>query len=280
MRTTSVYNSLAVMAAVAVVSGCASTGSANRSIEPPFEWDMTGEFATPGTSLTLTELARARMGDKVFIYYEIKATGFASDEPLRMWSRTAGDFDQFSGSVDSDGIFKIAGTDMPFGVFDYALGQPLDIAVASENNVQHARAKAFPYPIEAHGTNGCSILMSLEIPTGRHWLVTLRGFESGQSVQVVSQFKDEIIQNSETASDHGVIRFPLTFERGARGFATITATSDDRTVALQYSVGYEAIYPTDEQLKARHDPKPQPMEKVFELLESRGYDTNIRDGEK
>ena len=236
---------LAALWAWLVVSGCASTGSANRSIEPPFEWDMTGEFATPGTSLTLTELDRSRIGDKVFIYYEIRATGFSSDEPLRMWSRIGGDFDQYSGSVDSDGIFKIGGTIPRFGVMDFAPGQPLDIAVASENNDKHARAKAFPHPIEAHGTNGCSILMSREIPTGRHWLVTLRGFEPGQPVHVVSQFKGEIREETETASDQGEIRFPVTFERGARGFASITATSDNCTVSVQYNVGYDAMSPKD-----------------------------------
>ena len=78
MRTTTLYNSLVVMAVVAVVSGCAS----NRSIEPPFEWDVTGEFATLGTSLTLTEPERSLMGDTVSIPYEVRATGFSPKEPF------------------------------------------------------------------------------------------------------------------------------------------------------------------------------------------------------
>lgn len=245
MRTTCVHNSLAVMAAVAVLSGCASTGSAGRSIKPPFQWDIIGEFATPGTSLTLTELGRSPMGDKVFIYYEIKATGFASDEPLRMWSKTGHDYDRLSGSVDDDGLFKITGMDSPFGVMDFVPGQPLDLAIISETTNKRAHAKAFPFPIEARGTNGCSILMSLQSATGRLWFATLRGFEPGQPIRIVSQFMSESFERTEPASDRGEFRWMIRFERGARGVAMITATSDDRTVSVQYNVGYDAIHPTD-----------------------------------
>lgn len=283
MRTTSVYNSLAVMVVVAVVSGCAS----NRSIQPPFEWDLIGEFATPGTSLTLTELTRARdkhivfgRDRKVFIYYEIRATGFTPNEHVNMWVKRGKDYHRQGGIVDADGVFRTPGHYEAFGIFDYVAGQPLEVALTTETNDKRAHAKVFPFPIEAHGTNGCSISMSLEDTTGRMWFVTLQGFEPNQPIQIVSQYNDGTKEHSELASDTGELRWFVGFKPPARGTASITATGGDRTASVQYSVGYDAINPTDEQLYLSHYPEIVSLEEGFELLDSLGYGPSNSGGEK
>lgn len=232
-----------------VVSGCASAGSAGRSIEPPFEWDVTGEFATPGTSLTLTELDRSPMGDTVRtvrISYEVRATGFASGEPVRLWTKRGAEFSWFGGTVNANGVFGLAaGMESLYKISNFVPGEPLALALASPTGDKLAQAKAFPFPIEAHGTNGCSILMSLEDTAGRMWFVTLRGFEPNQPIEIVGQYSSRTRTQTQIASDTGEYAWFVGFEHPARGVASITATGGDRTVSVRYNVGYDAVNPKD-----------------------------------
>ena len=238
MRTTSVYNSLAVMVVVAVVSGCAS----NRSIEPPFEWDITGEFATPGTSLTLTELERHRMGGEwISVSYEIRATGFSPQESLHFWTRSLdGEFGWFSGTVDADGLFRLSGLDR-FSIIDYAPGEPLDVALVSATTGKRAHTKVFPVPIEAQGTGGTSASAELGLATGRHFLITFRGFQPGEDVQITSRYETETKTSSGKASQDGEITFAVMFGPGDHGKAVATASGKTGTVSLEYGVGMDAF---------------------------------------
>lgn len=240
MKTATVSNTLVVLAALAIGCGCPSPGTAKTPLEPSFEWDPLGEFASPGTSLTLTELSRTSSERDAVIFFEIKSFGFSTEENLHMWNKRGTEFSRLPASVNDAGLVQLGELDL-LAAGDFATGQPLDVALVSATTGKRAHAKWMPFPIEAHGTGGCSISMSLESESGLLWFVRLRGFEPGEDVQITSEYKSETLTSTHEASDRGEIGFPTLFGRGDRGLATLTATGKNCSVSLQYKIGRDAI---------------------------------------
>lgn len=249
MKTATVSKALVVVAAALINSGCATSGRAAKPLEPPFEWDPT--FASPGTSLTLTKLQDTEVPISGSTYYQIEATGFSPDESLQFWTRSLdGEFSWLGGAVDADGLCQILGMDF-YGVFNFSPGEPFDVALISETTGKRAHARAFPVPIEAQGTGGTSASAELALPTGRHFLITFRGFQPGEEVELTSRYETEVKTSSGMASPDGELTLAVEFGPGDHGEAIATASGKTGTVSLEYGIGMDAWRRKSLQSKAR-----------------------------
>ena len=196
----------------------------------------------PGTSLTLTKSQDTEFAVPGMTFYQIKATGFSPEEPLYFWSRTGPDFSRLSGAVDAEGVFLASGATLPlYSIFGFAPGQAFDVALVSDTTGKRAHAKVFPFPIEAQGTGGTSASAELALATGRHFLITFRGFQPGEEVQITSRYETEVMTSSVLASQDGEITVPVGFGRGDHGKAVATASGKTGTVSLEYGVGMDAF---------------------------------------
>lgn len=220
---------------VTVLSSCATV----KTHKPPFEWNDT--FATAGTSLMLEEKARMSgpQGMGTLIRYEPKSTGFSSDEAVSLWRKVGTEYEKLPAALNDSGVVLIGGFDV-FMVGNFHSGEALDLALVSKTG-KRAQAKVIPFPIQAQGADGCSASAELLTKTAHLFLITVKGFESGEDVQVTSEYKDEKLTNTHTASEVGELKFPVLYGKGDRGKARFTAVGKECTVTLEYNVGKDAL---------------------------------------
>ena len=214
--------------------------SAKKEAKPPFEWDDT--YASPGTSLVIKEKGRGRTRQGTSLALEFRATGFANEEGLSLWSKIGADYDELPVTMGREGVVLISGTTTDFMLFTGLVpGQAVDVALFSKATNKRAHAKIIPFPIQAQGAGGCSASAEIRTKTGDLFLITFRGFQANEEVEIVSQHKKERVQKTHTASERGDIGLPVLFGAGDRGKATATATSKNCSVSLQYNVGKDAL---------------------------------------
>jgi len=235
--------------------------------KPSFVWD--DSFASPGASLVLEEMRRVPRDFGTLVWYRLKADGFAKGEKLTLWIRRGSNLYDWSATVGDDGYLQFKSgdgktdlgalvalafyRDEGFGVVHgsggvnallmggFAEGHPVQVAVVSNAADKRAHAKAVPIPLRAEGTGGCAASAELQFESGLVFLVFLKGFAPGEAVQVQSQYGEELKADSKSASPSGELVFPVTFEKGARGTASLSATSERCTVKLEYKVGIDAV---------------------------------------
>jgi hypothetical protein len=250
---------------VGIVMSAAAINGQEIKGEPPFKWDST--FATPNTSLALEETNRTATGAQA-IFYRVKATGFSANEPISLWVKRGVRYLTFQGTVADEGVVQFSlgpntlsalmvilhqrdrglaivslskGDTKGLVLAGFTDGHPLDVALVSDNTMKRAHAKAIPIPVRIDGTNGCSASAEVQSESGLLFLISLTGFMPGEAVQVRSQYKKEVGQNTHTASPSGTVAVPILFGRGDSGTASLTATTDRCTVKLEYKIGSDAV---------------------------------------
>jgi hypothetical protein len=227
----------AVSIAALSIFGCTSLGGAGDG-PPPFDWDQT--YATPGTSLVFVETDVPKPKS-----YMLKPAGFTADESLAIWMKRFSKYYRFSVVLGEDNLLhqEVTGAEEPYkfaiGGQDMSSGQRLDIALVSEATGKRAHASVFPHPIRAVGEGGCSMEIELQSDKARLFSITYEGFLPGEEVQWVSQYKDEILTETNTAPE-GQVLVIMTYGRRDRGKATFTATSRNCTVSSDYNIGRDA----------------------------------------
>ncbi len=225
---------LALVALPLIFSGCATPGP-----EPLFDW--VDNYATPGTSLELVEIRDPK------INYKMKATGFAADESLSLWRKGLYGYNRFSVVLGEDNFLRWHATgtkdtyELRRAVHDYVLGLPLKVALVSDTTGKRAHAKVFPYPIQAKGDGGCSILVEVLTDMGDLFAITGDGFLPGEEVQTLSKYKDENLANTRIISENQRFKHLILYGPLDRGKATYSATSPNCTVSVDYNVGKDAI---------------------------------------
>lgn len=263
------FKSLLTLGMLASAVNCrATTGTAPGSDEPPFKWDDT--FASPNTSLTLEETKRVPVSKvETAIWYRIKAVGFPSNEAYSLWVKRGLRYFKRDAKVKDDGLveFKSAsgkedltaivilafhrdegvavvhassGTNAML-MAGFADGHPLSVALSSEGSGKRAHAKAVPIPLRAEGAGGCSISAELQTESGLVFLIQAKGFVSGESVQLRSQYKKEVKDDTTQASQSGDITLPIMFGPGDKGTASFTATTGTCSAKLEYKIGKDAL---------------------------------------
>lgn len=221
------------------LGACANIGATQKSIEPSFKWDAT--FATPGTSLTIEEKRRSPLPPMgTMISYQLRSTGFSAQEPLSLWRKIGTVYNEVPATLSSDGRVQIHGGD-DLAIGGYVPGQALDIAIVSKTADKRAHAKAIPFPIQTQGDGGCFASAEIATESGLLFVLSLRGFQPGEEVQTASRYKGETMTKANKASERGEIRFPVLFERGSSGKATLTAKGRNCAVSLDYNIGKDAL---------------------------------------
>jgi hypothetical protein len=216
-----------------------------RHPTPAFEWKE--REGSPGTSLDATELDRqAGRGDQgPLVKFELRATGFAKDEALELWTKWIdSSYDRMRDiSVDDTGLLhgKVNGVVAPFRVTvgGMAPGEPVSWAVVSPASGKRAYARAVIKPIAVRSPQGCSAFAELASPSGLVWVLTFNGFAAGEDVALTSEYKKESKSSTSRADDKGVVAFPVLFGDGDQGKAKATAASKSCKVSLEYKIGVE-----------------------------------------
>lgn len=214
--------------------GAPPEDSGGSSTQPPFEWDTE---STPGTSLALSEEVRRPSSDGTSVMYEIRASGFAADESAVLWSKRGGSYSRLPATVDENGAVRVYGQ-YAYGIAEFVIGQPVELALASGNS--HAFAKAIPFPIEAKaGDYWASVEVISE--TGLVFRITFGGFQPDEKVETVIQYGNDRGVATAVASRKGEVVVPVLFSPGDRGTATNSATGSRGAISIQYKVGKDAL---------------------------------------
>jgi hypothetical protein len=214
-------------------------GCAGPAVAPPFAWDPA--FASPGTTLTLNELARTATPEGTQVVYRLESRGFAAaTEPVLWWKRGA-EFGRFAVALTTSGIVLVQPESDVFTIAEFVAGEPLDVALLDAASGARAQAKVIPFPIEAEGSGGTSASAEIRSVTGHAFLVTLRGFAPGETLRVESRLGAALVVLEPTAAATGEVVVPVEFEAGAAGEATLTATGGAGTVTLVHAVGAAAL---------------------------------------
>ena len=220
---------------VVALSSCATVKT------PPFKWDDT--FTTPGTSLMIEEIGRepGLQGEGTLVNYLIKSTGFSTGEEVSLWWKMGLEYNEISVTIDDNGEVQMLEKTTFFTIDGFAAGEAFDLALISRTSNKRAQAKVIPFPIQAQGTDGCTASVELLSKTGLLFLITFKGFEPEEKIQVTSEYKDEKLMGSYKVTEVGELKFPILFGKGDRGKATVTAEGKKCTVKLEYNVGEDAL---------------------------------------
>jgi len=201
----------------------------------PFEWDP--GFASPGTSLTVEEVARHRTNGSTAIEYRFLARGFAPDEDAWMWMKQGPAYRPLPAVIDSLGEVAVADAEL-FLIAGYVRGQALDVALVSGD--KRAQAKVFPFPIQSEG-DGCLITAELVTPLGNVFVITVTGLDVGEWVLLESIFKGERVEHVFEVPEDGSIKMAAVFGPEDRGTAVVKVIGRDVSASLEYDVGEDAL---------------------------------------
>ena len=210
-------------------------GSRGSSVEPPFKWDS--EYSMPGISLTLKEKGRVTSSNGTRVEYELRAFGVSALESSTLWWKRGASYSKLTANIDENGAVKVLGG-KSLMIEEYVPGQAVDLALVSGNNRAHA--KAIPFPVETkEGRYWASVEVLTE--TGLIFRITFGGFQPGEKVEIMSQYKDERAVKTVETSRRGEVIFPVAFGRGDRGTAIARAGGSNGAVSIQYKVGRDAL---------------------------------------
>lgn len=223
--------------------------------QPQFEWDLSGEYATSGTSFALEETSRGPSSNQAStdVHYQLRAKGFTSDESLTLW-RKDDDSSYINVPVilNEDNLLTLQISEqggnvqhhlepIAFMASGYVPGQAQGFALVSEKTDKRAHAKVIPHPIRVEGKGGCSIEVELLSKSGHLFALLFRGFEAGEEVKTISEYKDERYENTTIVPENQKWMSPILYGGNDRGSSTITVISQKGTVSLSYNVGRDAL---------------------------------------
>jgi hypothetical protein len=213
-----------------------------KSAIPPFDWYES--YLLENDSLIIEEISRVRSEKGSIITYKIKAEGFKPDKPIILWKKNGGNFSkyeynlQFPVEISSEVLIEIN-----FQIERFKKGQPLDMALVSEDTTKFAHSKIYPFPLAAKGTGGCSLRAELWSNTGHLFLMVFRGFDPGEKVRIMNRSGRWMETSITEASDEGTIYYCAGFSKRASGTAVISAFTCDRRVTMEYNIGSDAMKP-------------------------------------
>lgn len=218
-----------------------SKGSGRNTLKPPFEWEES--FASPDTSLVIIEAERLENTPKgTMIIFDINSTGFSDEKSLTLWWRRGTDYIKIPVTLNENQQVKISpNTANSISIGEFVPGEAVDIALVGNSTKVRAHAKVVPFPIEAKGDGDCSANAEILSESGFLFLIYFKGFQSEEEVQIISQYKAELISSSSKADQNGEIKFPVLFGPPDRGPARATAKGKNCTVTLEYNVGKDAL---------------------------------------
>ena len=210
----------------------------------PSEIEWGPKYATPGVRLSICETSRTNMlgliGQNV-ILYELIADGFPTDKVYDAWMYSTsqqmqgGKPARFGPGVKIDESGQLS-PKTALLVSDYVTGEWIKAALISTDGAVKAFAKAIPFPVEAK-SGPCRIW--IELITKTAFLAWGEGFSPGETVQIISQSADELVEGSIDVSKDGTVAavvFPTVADESG-GKAKFTAIGETCEVGVGYAWG-------------------------------------------
>jgi hypothetical protein len=212
----------------------------------PFGWDvMTGTESTPGTSVTLKEVGRMKADRSTAITYEVRVTGFSSEDGAILVQRLMNErYVTLPMVLDQDDPTLLRPN---LTVSGYVPGEAVEIAFFTPNGSKHAQAKAFPFPIEARGEGGCRATVQAVRTGGGAFAILLQGFTAGEEIHVVAKLKKKEEKASIRCEDKPLL-LRATFAPKERGDVTYTAMGKSCSVSVSFKIGKDAVVPAQRSL--------------------------------
>lgn len=214
-----------------------------------------GSASTPGVTLRLHEVNRQKEDGFTTIEYRLSDSGFPPGKTYNFWRRKIGEPPKIlhtglilteSGKLASKsnrGEPPLLLEKTKFRVHDFARGEPLEVAVVSDDGRVKAFSKAIPFPIEARGEGRCRLWVELGVPLGQAFVIQGEGFEPHEKVKVVSKSEEETIESNDDISADGrflVVMAPAVKGKDS-GVATYTASGKRCKLTVNYQWGRPAL---------------------------------------
>ncbi len=208
---------------------------------PPFKWDDT--FTAPGTSLMIEEIDRkpGPQGMGTLVSYQIKSTGFSKGEDVSLWRKVGTKYEEIPATIDDNGMVLLWEEYPLYMIHGFAAGEPFPLALISRTSNKRAQAKVIPFPIQAQGNNGCTASLELLSNTGYLFATTLKGFEPGEEIQTITEYKDQKLRVTRKVTEVGEFSYAVVYGEGDNFKVTVTAEGKKCTVKLEYNVGRDAL---------------------------------------
>jgi len=195
-----------------------------QDVPPRDQWGE--KFNSPGARLTYKETARARIGDRTVITYNLFASGLPKNQHYILCSLNVGSQPQARAdaylnqdgkvvNVLADPRRQVAEDPIDLKVFG-GRGEPIQAALVSDDGQLRAFAEVVPFPIEE--TAGPCHLSAIETaPYYFGMLIKLNGFQPHEELTIDQQSEGEGGQTKATADDQGAYNaLLLPFVKGKR----------------------------------------------------------------
>jgi len=238
MRVGGVFGILLWLASTAV---CAAQAAPSR--------DQWGEqFNSPGAKLTYKETGRTRIPDRTVITYNLFASGLPKDEHYVLWVLNVGSdphamSDAYLNDqgkvvcIRADPAHHVAEDPLNAKVFG-GKGEPIRLALISDDGQSRAFAEIIPFPIEVN--EGPCHLSAVE--TGPYYfgmLIEITGFQPNEELLLERRSEGEGGQTKVKATDQGTynaLLFPSV--KGKRsGKARVQVTAKSCKIGAEFSWG-------------------------------------------
>ena len=206
---------------------------------PEMEWGP--KYATPAVRLSLCETLRTNLTGQNVIFYELVTDGFPTDKVYETYLYSTRHKMQGSkpallhsgGQIDESGELS---AEPGILVANYVEGEWIEFALISTDGAIKAFAKAIPFPFEAK-SGSCRVWV--ELITKDVFLAWGEGFVPGETIQIISQSGDELVEGSIDVSNDGTVGtviFPSVVGKSG-GKAKFTAIGGTCEVGVAYAWG-------------------------------------------
>jgi hypothetical protein len=236
----SIQHILRIATPLLIFSCCRTLSAEPGSTEPPFDWYEA--YLSDNPSLEIEECSRNIGPHGIIITYTIKAEGFSPHDSFSLWKKNGDHFSEYKYKLEYPvELSRNIQIEINFQIENFSPGQVLDLAMVSKDTSRIAHSRTIPIPIAAKGTNGCLVEAELTSETGHYFLMTFKGFEPEEKVEIVNQFSLDKVSYEQEATEDGTIYSFVGFEKWVHGKAEISANGNGHSVSMEYDVGKDAI---------------------------------------
>jgi hypothetical protein len=243
--------SLVLVSALACVGGAAE--EAGQAAAPREKMSN-----TPGMRLVYEEKSRGMdqgLGLEV-VHYTLKTDGFPRAQRYALYGQWMDGRSTEMGrgmGIDEAGYVRGPdGDEFTLTVGRMFPGEYAVFALVSEDAASKAFVEITPFPIQAAGKGGCSLLVRPMEVRGQAFIITGSGFKPNKKLKTVSTSVNEVAYGTSDGRPDGTVKqviFPAVVGRTG-GDASFEASDSDCTVKVRYKWGDE--------MRGRSAAAPQP----------------------
>lgn|GEM_PF-3251651 len=212
--------------------------------------DWSPAAATPGMTLTLTEMGREGPAGQTQVTYTASVAGLPRDQTYTLWQMpldgTPVAIDELAFSEAGELVSQRADSRWPsLVVAGYARAQPFSLALTNARETVRVFAKVYPFPVEATGAGGCWMWLELYNARGTNFLAKVTGFVPEEMVYTSSGLDPVEAGGGFTVDQQGAHGFSFWADPDEHygAHSAFTVTGQNCTVTVEFELGTPAMDP-------------------------------------